>query len=178
MNSFPKADILEVCAKFGPQLKTPTGLDGERLMISIAANESGGGDVNFVGHDCGPRHEPAYDVGGSVWASSPAQRSLVTQYGRDGASSFGPWQMMLINCPSATPKQLTTDLDVCVASFVSFFNSYVAHQRPVNVEQIGQIWNGGHIYKTSNPPTGVLKYCAELKLAYDSAVRKSTPGVS
>jgi hypothetical protein len=172
MNSFPKIDVLAACAKYGPQLKVPSGLDGERVMIAIASNESS------IGANCGPRHEPAYDIGGSVWASSPAQRALVAKYGRDGASSFGPWQTMLINCPAATPAQLETDLSACAAAFVAFFDSYVAHQQPANVAQIGQIWNGGHIYKTSNPPPGVVQYCADLQKAYDSSVKQPASAVS
>ncbi len=176
MNSFPKIEVLASCAKYGPVLKVPSGLDGERVMIAMAANESGGGDVKFVGNDCGPRHEPAYDVGGSVWASSPAQRSLVAQYSRNGASSFGPWQTMLINCPGFTPAELETNLDDCARSFVSHFNSYVAHFEPKNLTEIGQIWNLGH--KTVNPPVGVIKYCEDLQKAYNSTVKKTAYGVS
>jgi hypothetical protein len=172
MNSFPKADVLAACAKYGPQLKVPTGLDGERLMVALASNESS------LGANCGPRHEPAYDVGGTVWASSPAQRALVAQYGRLGASSFGPWQTMLINCPAATPAQLETDISACAAAFVAFFNSYVAHQQSANVAQIGQIWNCGHIYRTSNPPPGVVQYCADLQKAYNLSVKQSASAVS
>ena len=172
MNSFPKSDVLLACAKYGPVLKVPTGLDGERVMIALASNESS------LGTNCGPRHEPAYDVGGSAFASSPAQRALVEKYGRDGASSFGPWQLMLINCPGFTPAELETNLDDCARSFVNHFNSYVAHQQPANVAQIGQIWNGGHIYKTPNPPTGVIKYCADLQKAYDSSVKQPASAVS
>ena len=121
MNSFSKADVLASCQKFGPTLKVPAGLDGVRVMAALASNESS------IGTNCGPRHEPAYDVGGSVFASSPAQRALVEKYGRDGASSFGPWQTMLINCPGFTPAELETNLDDCARSFVSHFNTYVAH---------------------------------------------------
>jgi len=170
MNSFPKADVLAACAKYGPVLKVPTGLDGERVMAALASNESS------IGVNCGPRHEPAYDVGGSVWASSPDQRALVAKYGRDGASSFGPWQLMLINYPGFSPAELEINLDDCARGCVSHFNSYVAHFDPKNLTEIGQIWNLGH--KTGNPPTGVIKYCADLQKAYDSAVEQSTSGVS
>ncbi len=170
MNTFPKIEVLASCARYGPQLKVPAGLDGERLMVALASNESSLGD------NCGPRHEPAYDVGGLVWASSPAQRSLVEQYSRNGASSFGPWQTMLINCPGFTPAELETNLDDCARSFVGHFNSYVAHFAPKNLTEIGQIWNLGH--KTVNPLAGVIRYCADLQKAYDSATNQSASGVS
>jgi hypothetical protein len=100
----------------------------------------------------------------------------VAQYGRNGASSFGPWQTMLINCPGFTPAGLEGSLDDCARSFVSHFNSYVAHFEAKNLTEIGQIWNLGH--KTANPPAGVIRYCADLQKAYDSAVKQSTSGVS
>lgn len=170
MNSFPKIEVLASCAKYGPVLKVPTGLDGERVMIAIASNES------TIGVDCGPRHEPAYDVGGSVWASSPAQRALVAQYGHLGASSFGPWQTMLINCPGFTPAELETSLDDCARSFVSHFNSYVHQYAPNDIREIGMIWNGGHI--TRNLSVGILRYCADLQKAYDSSVKQPASAVS
>lgn len=166
MNSFKKFDVLSACTKYGPLLEVPAGLDGERVMLSFASNESS------TGSDCGPRHEPSYDVGGSVWASSPAQRALVSQYGRLGASSFGPWQLMLINCPGCTPDELQINLDMCARQFVGYFNRYVAHFDPTNLNQIGQIYNLGH--KTTNPPAGVVAYCEKLQKAYDYAVKMSS----
>ena len=70
---------------------------------------------------------------------------------------------MLINCPGFTPAELETSLDDCARSFVSHFNSYVAHFEPKNLVEIGQIWNLGH--KTVNPPAGVIRYCADLQKA-------------
>ncbi len=162
MNRFPKADVLAACAKYGPSLKVPAGLDGVRVMAALASNESS------YGANCGPRHEPAYDVGGGVWHGSAAQKALVTEYGAEGASSYGPWQLMLINCPGRSPHDLIFSLVSCAESFVAFFNSYVAHWGPENLADVGQIFNGGH--KTNNPAPGVARYCADLEAAYNAAV--------
>lgn len=161
MNSFSKADVLAVCQKFGPILKVPAGLDGGRVMAALASNESS------TGANCGPRHEPAYDVNGGVWHDSATQKALVAEYGSLGASSFGPWQTMLINCPGRSPADLVANLEDCAQCLVAHFNDYVHHWSPASLQDIGQIWNLGH--KTTTPPVGVVRYCADLQKAYESA---------
>jgi len=155
MNSFPKQEVLDVCAQYGPRLRVPAGLDARRVMAAIAQVESG------LGGNCGPRHEPAYDTGGKVWNQSPAQRQLVARWKSDGASSFGPWQMMLPNCQGHTPAEMRSDLDVCALLFVSQFNLYVIGLRNAQtLAEIGEVWNMGHI--APDP-----EYVAKLQAAYD-----------
>lgn len=168
MNSFPKADVLAACAQYGPQLNLVTTagadgtpLDGIRLMIAISFNES------TFGANCGPRHEPAYDNGGSY--ATGGQIALLSTYGSAAACSYGPWQMMFGNFVNATPTQLLTSLDACAQQFVRFFNSYVIHgHHAASISDIGQIWNGGHV--SANPSPGVMAYCTKLQTAYDQAV--------
>lgn len=158
MSSFPRNDVLAACDKYGVMLKVDH-LDGPALMKAISSNESS------VGANCGPRHEPAYDTGGSVYRSNAQQRQLVADFGPSAASSFGPWQMMFINFTRATPDQLLTDLDACAENFVRFFNSYVIGVRKaVTISEIGQVWNAGHI--SPNPSWAVQTYCEHLATAY------------
>jgi hypothetical protein len=178
MNSFPKIAVLAACAQYGPLLKVPAGLDGERVMIAIAAVESGGGDVGSVGHNCGPRHEPAYESGGARWAQV-AMAPLLAQYPPIGmppqspaACSYGPWQMMFLNFQRCyTPAQLESGLEICASEFVRWFNQYMGPKHPQNLAEIGEIWNVGHI--TPDPA-----YTAKLQKSYDSAVKKTASGVS
>ncbi len=167
-NSFPTIDVLAACAKFGQVLKIPAALDGERVSIAIAAVESGGGDVRALGHDCGPRYEKSYDIGGHN--CNAAQQALIRRYGRAACCSYGPWQTMLINCPGYSPAELETDLEKCARCFVSHFNSYVAGFKPSTLRDIGQIWNAGH--KSVNPAPGVVAYCNELEKAYESGAER------
>lgn len=165
MNSFPKQDVLAACSQYGPGLIVPAGLDGIKIMAAIASNESS------VGANCGPRHEPAYEAGGAGWAQ-PAMAPLLAQYPPVGnppqspaAMSYGPWQMMFVNFQFQrvyTPAQLQSDLGICAREFVRFFNGYVAGKHPQGLDEIGAIWNMGHI--APDPA-----YTDRLQQAYDSA---------
>lgn len=154
------AAVTSAAQRHGQQLRLPADLDGSRLMLAIAMNESS------LGRNVGPRHEPAYDVGGSVWQSNLQQQALVRQYGSDAACSYGPWQMMFINFGGGiTPDQLH-DVDLCAQEFVRFFNSYVIRSRQAStLEQIAQVWNGGHVFHPT-PPPGVQAYVDRLKENY------------
>ena len=159
MNSFPKADVLAACAKFGPQLQVDSQLDGVKVMAAIAGNESS------YGYNCGPRHEPAYDVGGT-YANGALQKGLLQEFGSAAACSYGPWQMMFDNFVGFTPAQLLTDLDACAMSFVRFFNSYVIRtRRAVTLDEIAQVWNSGHISATPSP--AVQRYMQQLQKNYE-----------
>jgi len=152
-----------MCQKYGGQLRVPDGIDGPKLMLAISGNESS------FGANCGPRHEPGYDTGGSTWERSDLQKQLVLKYGSDAACSYGPWQMMYINFSGAdTPTQLKTDLDACAVEFVRFFNSFVIRIRKAEtLRDIGMTWNGGHIFpSTEDVPEGIIRYCEKLESNY------------
>lgn len=174
MNSFKTEDVIAACRLRGPQLRLPkdSGLDGARVMQAMAAVESS------TGADCGPKHEPAYEAGGAVWARN-TMAPLLKQYPPRGnppqspaAMSYGPWQMMFINFQRhVTPYMLLTDLDLCATEFARHFNSFVlaklatgaANPTPETLlAEIGEIWNLGHIA----PDTA---YTDKLKAAYDAA---------
>lgn len=163
MNSFNTEDVVAACREYGPMLKMPAGLDAARVMLAIAAVESGGDDPNYAGHDCGPRHEPAYDVGGSIYRKSTLVQNLVKEFGSAAASSYGPWQCMYDNCLGHTPQELIASLDLCAQVFVTQFNSYVEGTRHAStLDEIGQVWNLGHV-----APDPV--YTAKLEKAYGNA---------
>lgn len=160
MSSFLKSDVLSACQKYGPQLHVGPGIDGVKVMAAISFNESS------CGANCGPRHEPAYDKGGSL-STGKLQTTLLEEFGSAAAYSYGPWQMMFINFIGYTPTQLLTDLDGCADQFVKFFNSYVISTRKAEtLDDMGQIWNSGHLSLVPSP--GVLTYCKNLQTAYDS----------
>jgi hypothetical protein len=153
--NFAKADVLAMCNLYGPNLKLdPAGeLDGRGVMAAIASNESS------LGANCGPRHEPAYDVGGSL-AQGKAQQLLLERFGAAAACSYGPWQMMFDNFVTEDPGVLETELEICAHEFVEFFNRYVIGvRRAVTLADVGEVWNLGHIA----PDPG---YTVKLHLAY------------
>lgn len=165
LSSFLSIDVLAACHEYGPQLKLPAaaGLIGWKVAAAIASVESS------MGADCGPRHEPAYDVGGAVWRRSAQQQALVAKYPSPpgsatpcspAAMSYGPWQCMFDNCQPYAPSDLLEDLDVCAECFVALFNSYVeGHEHAATLEEIGEVWNAGHI--TPDPA-----YTNKLAAAY------------
>jgi len=159
-SSFLTADVLAACTQYGPQLHVPAPLDGVMTMRAIASNESS------IGANCGPRHEPAYDVGGT-YGNGPIMKPLLAAYGSAAASSYGPWQMMFCNYSGAySPAELLTDLQANAVEFVRFFNNTVA-RRVTSLSDIGQVWNSGHV--SANPSPGVATYVSRLQAAYDVA---------
>lgn len=164
MISFPISDVVNLCKQYGAELDVPTTLNGARLMLAIAAVESGGANPAFAGHDCGPRHESSFDVNGYYWRSNPLQRALVERYGADAASSFGPWQMMYPNfSDGATPAQLNSDLTLCAQEFVRMYNRENRRWDFILLAQIGKVWNTGR--ETRDPD-----YVTKLARAYELTV--------
>ena len=158
--NFERAEVLTMCSKYGPLLQVDPDLDGPTVMAAIASNESS------VGLNCGPRHEPSYDVGGSVYNGNKEQRDLVDQYGSNAACSYGPWQVMFINCPGYVPGELQTDLESNAKAFLAFFNRYViATRHAKTLSEIGQVYNGGHVFTGTMLP-GVAAYVEKLSSAY------------
>lgn len=143
MVSYPTVDVIAACTAYGHMLKLPADLDGARVMLAIAAVESGGADPAHAGHDCGPRFEPAYFEGGGFYLRSPLQQQLVARHGRDAASSFGPWQMMFPNfSPGLSPQDLES-LTICATQFVREFNHFADRWKFDTLDQIGEVWNTG-----------------------------------
>jgi hypothetical protein len=166
--SYPRATIFALCLKYGPELKVPAGLNGPRIMAAIASNES------TMGDDCDPRHEPSYDVGGRY--DEGEQHALLEKYGRAAACSYGPWQVLPLNA-AFTPLELASDPDIGAQAFVTFFNAYViGDHRAQSIQQIGQIYNGGHA--SANPLPGVVRYAADLERAYNQLAGETTDAVA
>jgi hypothetical protein len=160
MISVPQDTIVSLCRKHGPSLKLSSGLDGVRLMWAIAGAESS------FGADCTPRHENAYDVGGFYYQHSPSVRALIKSYGSAGASSYGPWQVLLVNAPNFTPSELQADPDKCAQAFVCHMNIFVLGFRGARtLEQIAQTYNSGNFYP--NPSPEVLRYVDKVRNYYD-----------
>jgi hypothetical protein len=148
MNSFDTADVVAACKEYAPLMRLLPGedLDPVRAMLAVAAVESGGGDPAFAGHNCGPRFEPAYYLGGSIWKGSTLVQGLVKTWDRAAASSYGPWQCMFDNCLGHTPTEMETNLDICAQVFVTQFNTYVEGIRHAKtLDEVGEVWNLGHV---------------------------------
>lgn len=136
----------------------PANLDARKLLIAMAGNESSGGK------DCLPRHEMAYCTG--TYSTVPSVVHLTDLYGHNAHCSFGPWQIMLINCSDGTDPADLHDADACAKVTADYIERLNTHKKPQSVAQWGQLWNGGHI-GADNP--GVRAYVAKLQHNYDNA---------
>lgn len=147
MDAYPWLRILALCRTHGPALDCPPGIDGAQLMVAIALCESS------LGANCRPRHEPAYDHGGLY--DRAEQAVLLSRYGSAAAYSYGPWQMMPVNAPSASPDQLASDAEVAARAFVAFVNRRIfAAEGARTVQQVGEAYNAGH-FGPGIPPEAV-----------------------
>ena len=157
--TWPRVAVLLACQEYAPLIIPIAGIDPAWLLVAIAKNESSLGD------DCGPRHESAWDVGGT-YAADPVQAGLLRLYGSAAACSYGPWQIMLYNAPGYTPDELNAQLPMVARATIAFLNKQIARWSLASIEAIGQVWNGGHP-GVSSP--GVAAYCKELQKNYESA---------
>lgn len=164
--SFPRSVVLALCAQYGPEMRgmqpsgtVPAGLIGKYVMAAVATNESS------LGADCTPRYEPAWDVDGIYARTSLEQQALLQEFGKDAAYSYGVWQLMYYNCPGYTPSQLVTDAEAGAKCFLNYFNTYVQRKGAVTLEQIGEVYNSGHVWEVT-PPPDIQQYVEKLQVNY------------
>jgi hypothetical protein len=161
--SFTRAQVAAACRKYASMLWLPAAVDfdGARLLWAMSGNES------TFGQHCTPRHEPAYCVG--IYSHSPAVIALTEKYGHAAHCSYGPWQILLVNCDAtATPKQMLADIGLCAIQTVNFLNRRILHdQGAQTVEQVGIAWNSGTLHHPSGLPDGVARYAEDLRRYYD-----------
>jgi hypothetical protein len=157
---FSREEVAAACRQYAPFLKNvPPGIDPAQLMWAIALNESLHIVPGFL--DCPPRFEHAYYFGGDYCdeygtAEQRMQYKFVRSYGSDAAKSYGPWQVMFLHCHGAFRPEELAKLENCAHLFVLYWNDALERQKPRNLEEIGQMYNGGHI------GAHVPLYCARL----------------
>jgi hypothetical protein len=162
--NFGRQQIADMCRKLGPTLDAallPDGIQAEQLLWAICGNESS------FGYNCTPRHEPAFDVGGT-YAQAPAQAALLEKFGSDGACSYGPMQVMLVNAPSGFTPASFDDLESAIAAGVFALGNLMRHNRPRSLQQIGSCYNAGHIQTRFS--SQVAAYVTRLQRNYGVAM--------
>lgn len=134
------------------------GVDAKKLVKAIGMIESSDGK------NCHPRHEMAYCTG--KYSSNAEVARMTQQFGHSAHCSYGPWQIMLINCPAGYTPTLLREADECARATSSFLVKQNVRFRPKSVAEWGQVWNGGHV-GAKNP--GVDAYVANLEKYYKIA---------
>jgi hypothetical protein len=145
----------------GPQLAPlPKGVDGAKLLWALSGNESS------YGLNTTPRHEPAFDAGGT-YGDGPVMRPLLAKFGKAAACSYGPWQLMFCNAPAGFTPESFGDLHQCAVATVERLNAFLRKWQPQALAGIAECWNGGH--PMANPVAGVAAYAHELATNYAMA---------
>lgn len=153
--SLSPADLENLIERFF-QGFNPPNLDAFRLVKAISMMESSGGK------NCQPRHEKAYCTG--IYSKASQVVRLTALYGHSAHCSYGPWQILFVNCPAGMAPSQMRDADECARATSNHLVRMNIRLRPQTVEQWGQLWNGGHI-GASNP--GVDAYVGMLREYYD-----------
>lgn len=158
--NFTRQQIADACRLHAADLSPAllADYDPAQLLWAICGNESS------FGANCPPRHEPAFDVGGT-YAKATAQAALLAEFGALGACSYGPMQVMLVNAPKGTAPGDFADVDKAIAAGAYALGNLLEHNRPTTLAQIAACYNGGHI-PTGSWPQGVLAYANELITNY------------
>lgn len=155
MVAWPRSDVLMQCRALA-QLAPVGVLNSVWVLAALAENES------TLGANCGPRHEPAWDVGGE-YASEPIQAQLLEKYPYDAACSYGPLQIMFYNCSGYTPTELNTDLPLVMAASIGYLSRQVKRWNITSLQGVGEMWNWGHPDRPLEKiPLGVQNYCKKL----------------
>lgn len=135
----------------------PANVDARRLLVALAMNESSGGK------NCLPRHEQAYCTG--VYSTVPLVAHLTGLYGHLAHCSFGPWQILLVNCADGTNPEDLREAEGCARATSDYMLRLNLYKKPQSVTEWGQLWNGGHI-GADNP--GVRSYVTQLEHNYEN----------
>lgn len=163
--SFTKQQIADACRRHAADVDLALlcgGYNPADLLWAICGNESS------FGANCNPRHEPAFDVGGT-YAKAPKQAALLGKYGSLAACSYGPMQVMLVNAPDGTAPNDFADLDKAIAAGAYALNNLLRHNLPKTLREIGACYNGGHV-PTGVWQPGLARYADELVQNYSVAM--------
>ena len=165
MTVFSNANLAEACSRFGPSLQLIAGIDGARLLWALAGCESS------FGRNCVPRHEPYYhDMATAKPVLNPRLVHLTELYGCAAHSSFGPWQLLLLNTPDGTHPQFFDELAQAARLTVEFINDHVIRAKgATSIAQIAATYNSGcsNLGKMSS---GVHRYVDQCEAYYEHAV--------
>jgi hypothetical protein len=166
--TFAREDVAAQCRRWGGHLWLPPEIDGSRQMWALSGCES------TFGANAAPRHEPAFDVGGA-FAKSPDQAKLLQLYGSAGACSYGPWQIMLVNCSPGTSPDDMAQIGRAALETATFLNRRVLHLKMAKtVAQIAMTWNSGK-WDWAIVPPGVQQYADDCVKYYENFPMPAVP---
>jgi len=159
MNTFPRERVAAACRTWGKSLwLKDTSTDGAQLLWALAGNESS------FGANCTPRHENGYcpDAHGR-YSSAPIVQRLTAQFGHAAHCSYGPWQILLINCGNDADPALFERCEYAAMKTVGHINTAILDRGAKTIEQIADAYNSGN-FRDGNVPH---EYIARLLKNYE-----------
>jgi hypothetical protein len=164
---YSRTEIAAVCRKYGSWLWLPKGIDGSRVLWAMSGNESS------FGEHCTPRHEGAYCTG--IYSHAPEVVALTAKYGHGAHSSYGPWQILLVNCTAPVAPEDMADLNRAALETVKFINRRILHeQKASTIEEIAAAWNSGTFHHPNGLSEGVARYVHDFRNYYDHELMPDT----
>jgi hypothetical protein len=158
---FDRKEIAAACRKWAGFLQAPDGIDGARLLWAIAGCESS------FGLNCKPRHEPFYHRL-AVEKKNAQLVKLTELFGCDAHSSFGPWQLLVVNCSSTMRPEDFLDVNRACMETALFLNRRVlGAEHADTVQKIAVAYNSGK-WEWANMPPGVAQYARQCQGFYDT----------
>jgi hypothetical protein len=147
---YSESEIAAACWKWGKQLWVPAGIDGPKLLFALSGCESS------FGADCKPRHEMAYCTG--AYSANPEVEALTRVYGCAAHCSYGPWQILLVNCIGAAPQDMLS-LNRAAMETVGFINRRILKREGAStVAEVADAYNSGD-WRDANKPAKYMHDC-------------------
>lgn len=160
MPNYTKHEVADACMRWGCYLWVPKEINGPQLLWALSGCESS------FGANCAPRHEEAYCTG--VYSHTPEVEQLTQAYGHAAHCSYGPWQILLVNCESGTAPQDLTNILHAAMETVRFINQRILKaQGATTVAEIADAYNSG-TWRDSIVPE---KYIADCESYYAQAAQ-------
>lgn len=159
---FDQTSVARACRQWGTMLHVPDEIDGPKLLWALSGCESS------FGANCKPRHEAFYhDL--AEKGTNAQLAALTKQFGCDAHSSFGPWQLLLINASATVRPEDFANINRAAMETALFINRRIIdHEKAQTVEQIAMAYNSGK-WQWEQVPAGVARYAAQCRGYYDAA---------
>jgi hypothetical protein len=165
-----RPELARLCLLYGPILQADLRnvsdelggiVDGSKLLWAMSGRESS------FGKNLGPRFEPAYYIGGSLYAHSAELQHGVSVYGRDFSCSYGPLQVMAVNARGFKLEEIAGSPEKALQAAVARLRVEVLQrQRAATISQICDSWNTGNFRDHIVP----LDYIKEVRHHYVTEV--------
>lgn len=166
LTRFTREEIAAACRLWGKSLWVKgLDIDGPQLLWALAGKESS------FGANCTPRHEDGYcpDAHGR-YSSAPIVQTLTAKFGHAAHCSYGPWQILLVNCGQDADPQRFERCEYAAMKTVAHINTAILDKGATTIEQIADAYNSGNFRDGNVPEKYIADVLANYKIPMPEAV--------